>query len=92
MTSSSTCTHYVHDLAYSLYDFSVDGKKITEASVQVVRATGGVCQRGRHHYASGFAPCAGRDECACGWQAGQLHPVEPCDYAALSITRAGPPK
>ena len=35
VTSSSTCTHYLHDLAYSLYDFSVDGKKIEQASVQV---------------------------------------------------------
>jgi hypothetical protein len=35
VTSSSTCTHYVHDLAYALYDFSVDGKKITQASVHV---------------------------------------------------------
>ena len=35
VTSSSTCTHYVHDLAYSLYDFSVEGKKIEQASVQV---------------------------------------------------------
>jgi hypothetical protein len=35
VTSSSTCTHYVHDLAYSLYDFSIDGKKITQASVRI---------------------------------------------------------
>jgi hypothetical protein len=35
ITSSSTCTHYVHDLAYSLYNFSVSGKNITQASVHV---------------------------------------------------------
>jgi hypothetical protein len=85
VTSSSTCTHYGHDLAYSLYDFSIDGNKVTQASVHVagplavsVDGAGTITQ-----VASPLAPVV--MNAVVGGTQGKLYHVEPRDYGRCRL-------